>query len=67
MVDAALAGAHVATLPFNRMFNHPLTDKGLAQFLKDREKSERLAASGQHSAVFDNLIRELPAAARWPG
>jgi len=43
VVDAALAGAHVATLPFkvlDMMFNHPLTDKGLAQFLKDWEKAK---------------------------
>ena len=43
VVDAALAGAHVATLPFkvlDMMFNHPLTDKGLAKFLKDWEKAK---------------------------
>lgn len=41
VVDAALAGAHVATIPakvIDQMFNHPLTDKGLAAFLKDWEK-----------------------------
>jgi transaldolase len=41
VVDAALAGAHVATIPakiIDMMFNHPLTDKGLAAFLKDWEK-----------------------------
>src|SRR5438067_1401182 len=41
VVDAALAGAHVSTIPFkvlDMMFNHPLTDKGLAAFLKDYEK-----------------------------
>ena len=41
VVEAALAGAHVATIPFkvlDMMFNHPLTDKGLAAFLKDYEK-----------------------------
>ncbi len=38
VVEAALAGAHIATLPFkvlDMLFNHPLTDKGLEQFLKD--------------------------------
>lgn len=43
VVEAALAGAHVATLPakvLDQMFNHPLTDKGLAQFLKDWEKAK---------------------------
>ena len=41
VVDAALAGAHIATIPIkvlDQMFNHPLTDKGLEQFLKDWAK-----------------------------
>ncbi len=40
VVDCAAAGAHIATLPFKvleAMFHHPLTDKGIAQFLKDWE------------------------------
>lgn len=43
VVEAALAGAHVATLPFkvlDLMFKHPLTDRGLEQFLKDWEKAK---------------------------
>ena len=43
VVEAALAGAHVGTMPakvLDLMFNHPLTDKGLAQFLKDWEKAK---------------------------
>jgi transaldolase len=42
VVDAALAGAHISTLPFkvlDQLFNHPLTDKGLEQFLKDYNKA----------------------------
>ncbi len=42
VVDAALAGAHIGTLPFkvlDSLFNHPLTDKGLDQFLKDYNKA----------------------------
>jgi len=38
VVESAKAGAHIATLPFkvlDMLFNHPLTDKGLEQFLKD--------------------------------
>lgn len=38
VVDAALAGSHIGTMPFkvlDMLFNHPLTDKGLDQFLKD--------------------------------
>jgi transaldolase len=41
VVEAAKAGSHVATVPFkvlDMLFNHPLTDKGLAAFLKDWEK-----------------------------
>ena len=41
VVEAAKAGSHVATIPFkvlDMLFSHPLTDKGLAAFLKDWEK-----------------------------
>jgi transaldolase len=41
VMEAALAGAHIGTMPFkvlDALFNHPLTDKGLEQFLKDWEK-----------------------------
>lgn len=42
VVDSALAGAHIGTMPFkvlDMLFNHPLTDKGLDQFLKDYAKA----------------------------
>jgi transaldolase len=42
VVAAARMGAHVATLPPNvlrQMFQHPLTDKGLAAFLEDWKKT----------------------------
>ncbi len=38
VLDSALAGAHIGTMPFkvlDQLFNHPLTDKGLENFLKD--------------------------------
>lgn len=41
VVQAALLGAHIATIPFDvmqKLFNHPLTDKGLKAFLDDWEK-----------------------------
>jgi transaldolase len=41
VIDAALAGSHIATMPLkvlDMLFNHPLTDKGLEQFLKDYAK-----------------------------
>lgn len=43
VVEAAMAGAHVATMPFkilDMMFKHPLTDRGLETFLKDWEKAK---------------------------
>jgi transaldolase len=42
VVESALAGADIGTMPFKVMdmlFNHPLTDKGLDQFLKDYAKA----------------------------
>jgi transaldolase len=42
VVQAALAGADVATLPasvFRQMVRHPLTDRGLEQFLADWAKA----------------------------
>ncbi|HWB85452.1 MAG TPA: fructose-6-phosphate aldolase [Bryobacteraceae bacterium] len=41
VIEAGLAGAQIATMPFkvlDMLFNHPLTDKGLDQFLKDYAK-----------------------------
>ena len=41
VVEAALIGADVCTIPFdviNKMFNHPLTDSGLEKFLGDWKK-----------------------------
>lgn len=47
VVEAAKLGAHIATVPpaiMRQLFNHPLTDKGLAAFLADWAKT------GQHIA-----------------
>ena len=41
VIQAAKAGADIGTMPFkvlDMLFNHPLTDKGLDQFLKDYRK-----------------------------
>jgi transaldolase len=41
IVEGALAGAHICTMPFKvleSLVKHPLTDRGLEQFLKDWEK-----------------------------
>ena len=50
VIDAALAGAHIATMPFkvlDMLFNHPLTDKGLDQFLKDWGKAFQESPAGR--------------------
>ena len=49
VTDAALAGAHVATLPFKvlrQMIHHPLTDSGIAQFKADWAQAREAAAKG---------------------
>jgi transaldolase len=45
VVEAAKAGAHICTLPYKvlqQMFQHPLTDKGLDQFLADHRQAFQL-------------------------
>jgi transaldolase len=44
VVEAALAGADIATVPakvFDQLFNHPLTDIGIKNFLADWEKAKQ--------------------------
>jgi transaldolase len=44
ILEAALMGAHVGTIPFKvmqQLCNHPLTDKGIQQFLKDWESAKK--------------------------
>jgi transaldolase len=44
VVDAALAGAHIATIPFSvidQIVKHPLTDIGIEKFLADWKKLEK--------------------------
>lgn len=44
VTQAALAGAHIATIPYkvlDLMVHHPLTDRGIDQFKKDFEESQR--------------------------
>jgi transaldolase len=53
MTQAALAGAHVATLPFKvlqQMIHHPLTDKGIVQFRSDWEKARKSLAERAEGA-----------------
>jgi transaldolase len=47
VVEAAKMGAHIATIPYAviaQLIKHPLTDIGLAKFLKDWEKVPKKAA-----------------------
>lgn len=47
VTEAALAGSHIATLPFKvfqQMLAHPLTDKGIVQFKKDWEAARAAMA-----------------------
>ncbi len=44
VTEAALAGSHVATLPFKvfqQMVRHPLTDKGIVQFRADWDSARK--------------------------
>ncbi len=44
VVDAALAGAHIATIPYgviDQLVKHPLTDIGIEKFLADWRKLEK--------------------------
>ena len=49
VVDAAKAGAHVATMPFSvfaQLVRHPLTDIGLEKFMSDWKKLQRELEEG---------------------
>ncbi len=44
VTEAALNGAHIATIPLNvisQLLTHPLTDQGLEKFLADWEKAQK--------------------------
>jgi transaldolase len=65
MTQAALAGAHVATLPFKvlkQMVHHPLTDSGIQQFRADWEKARQALA-----ARDGGQKQEVAASANKPG
>jgi transaldolase len=53
VVEAAKMGAHVATMPPNvlrQLFQHPLTDKGLAAFLADWKKTGQTILDAEEAA-----------------
>ena len=44
VIECAKAGADIATIPpkvMSQLYNHPLTDKGIASFLADWEKAKK--------------------------
>jgi len=52
VTEAALAGSHIATLPFKvfeQMVHHPLTDKGIVTFKSDWEKARAALAANAGS------------------
>ena len=54
VTHAAMAGAHIATLPFKvlqQMIHHPLTDKGIVQFKADWAAASQAAAAKQPAAA----------------
>ncbi len=54
VIEAAKMGAHIATMPFkvfDQLFHHPLTDKGLAGFLKDWDKARETLGDIMGSTV----------------
>jgi transaldolase len=58
VTEAALAGSHIATVPFKvleQMVSHPLTDKGIVQFRKDWRAAQ--AAIGDRSGAAGRAWR----------
>jgi transaldolase len=54
VTEAALAGSHIATLPFKvfqQMVHHPLTDKGIVQFKRDWEAARAAADESAKASV----------------
>lgn len=46
VIEAARIGAHIATIPpeiFEKLYRHPLTDKGISQFEEDYKKAQENA------------------------
>jgi transaldolase len=59
VTDSALAGAHVATLPFKvlqQMVRHPLTDAGIVRFKEDWEAA-RAAAEENDGAATEQAMK----------
>ena len=55
VTDAALAGAHIATVPIKvlrQMVHHPLTDRGIVQFRKDWQTAQAVERPDRRHAVL---------------
>ena len=58
VLEAAKMGSHIGTMPFKvleQLFHHPLTDRGLAGFLKDWEKAR--ADAGRYSGAGRSRVK----------
>ncbi len=67
--DAALLGADVVTVPFKvleRIARHPLTDQGLATFLKDWEKAPGATTKAAKPAAKKPVAAKKAAPAKKP-
>jgi transaldolase len=56
IIDAAKMGAHVATMPpsvIRQLYQHPLTDKGLAAFLADWQKTGQSILGNANAAAAE--------------
>jgi len=63
MTQAALAGSHIATVPFKilqQMVHHPLTDKGIVTFRNDWNKA-RQAVDAKNAGTADAAVTGKPA------
>jgi transaldolase len=61
VTQSALAGAHIATLPFKvlqQMVHHPLTDKGIKTFRDDWERARKEAAERDAAAAVGGPGRQ---------
>ena len=64
VVEAARMGVHIGTMPFKvfeQLFKHPLTDVGLASFLKDWQRRGRYSATSSQRRAYkpqDGEVRE---------
>jgi len=60
VVEASRMGAHIGTMPFKvfeQLFHHPLTDLGLAGFLKDWEKAREVLGNIMEPATARKTAR----------